>query len=309
MIKTKFFKSLVIIVIMVTFLGFPRVSYGALVSWPDMVGFSFKQVLETIMSTIQNMMRGALKQAAVQMINNSVNKMISGSSSSGSLIVNDPYAFLYTEPDKKAMLYMKDFWKYSQSGRGSGDYVSSDSGSEGVSQNYSTYLVKQAEQAITPQQAKPCDISASKLVNQFDFRTFSGYLETNCNTFGYNQATQETHSAIQEQYRQEAAQRYQVGRGFKDVEKNGQVVTPGSTIQEMQAQVQDIGNKVVASSTSIPEVITSLVSKIATQAIRQGIGNAQSNSQKNSSSSSNFQSSLNNQSNQNGPGTFFKPRY
>lgn len=68
--------------------------------------------------------------------------------------------------------------------------------------------------------------------------------------------------------------------GYKPVTKNGQVVTPGSTIEAIQANSLDLGNKIIANAQSIPQVMAALVTRLMTKTITQGIGDAQMKVQK-----------------------------
>ena len=65
------------------------------------------------------------------------------------------------------------------------------------------------------------------------------------------------------------------GEGFTGKEVNGQTVTPGSLVKESMANTEDIGNKIIAGASSIPEIMTAVISKLVTKSIQNGIGNVQ----------------------------------
>jgi hypothetical protein len=260
-----------------------------------------KQMMEQIDRQIYGAIMGALKQAAVETINQSVSTMISDGGSGGSLIVeNVPDEFFY-KPAQETAIYMNDWFKMTQRGKGSSANYLAAGGGEGVIGSYTKQLELQARSAtIDQQEPPPCEISdPSSMFSQGNWRQFDYFISNpNCN-MGYVLRAQEETMNTYNQKQTEAIAKFIAYGGFRAQEENGQVITPGSTIKDTYSNVQDLGNKIIAGANTIPEVITAVVTKIATQAIRQGIGNAQRNVQRdinniNSGYSKEFNSSVSN---------------
>jgi signal transduction histidine kinase len=98
-------------------------------------------------------------------------------------------------------------------------------------------------------------------------------------------------------------------KGFLPQKSGSSIVTPGSTIADIQSQVEDLGNKILAAAETPAEVITSLVTKLVTKTIRQGIGQVQQKVQREiNSATSNFSKQIKSSSQMN-PGQLYKPKY
>lgn len=264
-----------------------------------------KQMLEKIYDQIQGMILGALKQAAVEMINNSVSNMITGGGASGSLLISDPYDFIFGESRRKAIVSVDHFLNNMVQGRSSISNYST--GGEGVRGNYYTYLAENAKKSILPGRRPSCEIiDPHKMFDEGNWRTFNRFLMPHCNPFGVELMAQEYFDKTEQSNQKLAESRYIAGGGFKDVESGGKVTTPGSIIKDIEAQTQDVGNKVLSNARSIPEVIVAVVTKIITKTIKQGIGNAQRNIQK---EISNTTGKLNLELRNRPPTKFFKPPF
>lgn len=277
-----------------------------------------KQTMERIDLEIHGAIMGALKQAAVQTINSSVGAMISGGGGSGgAMFITDWNDYLVGQPLKKTELYMNDFFTLTTRGSGSSsNYVSSSGSGEGVSGSYANYLVNQAKKLTTESSIPQTDISnyvsdPSKMFSAGNWRGFSAFVSNPANNpFGYTLMSQSAYQEKLEKEKDEARTKAMSYQGYTAKESNGRVITPGSTIASMQANVQDLGNKIIASAQNVPEVITAVVTKIATNAIRQGIGNAQRNVQREINNvTSGVRRDVNEAVQQSGPGTIFKPSY
>ncbi|GBE16620.1 hypothetical protein BMS3Abin15_00442 [bacterium BMS3Abin15] len=240
---------------------------------------NLKQMMEKIYDQIQGMILGALKQAAVETINNSVNSLITSGGASGSLLISDPYDFIFGESRRTAVVSVDHFLNNLVRGRSSISNYST--GREGVRGNYYTYLAENAKRSIIPGSKPPCDIGdPHKMFDEGNWRSFNRFLMPHCNPSGVELMAQEFFYETEQANQRVAEARYRAGGGFRDVESGGQVTTPGSIIKDIQSQTQDVGNKILASAKSVPEVITAVVTKIITKTIKQGIGNAQRNIQK-----------------------------
>lgn len=274
----------------------------------------WKQTMEKIDEQIKGVIMGALKTAANEMLNNTVDNLISGGGSRGSLIISNPHDFLYTQPDRKAALYMNDFFTLTTRGTSSmSNYATrADQGTVG---NYSNYLVRQAKLSIegafprTDIQQYASD--PSQMFAQGNWRGFNAFISNPANNpFGLTLIAQSVNEALREQFRGEAASRYAAGKGYADVEKNGQIVTPGSTIASIQEGAKNLGNQIIAAAQNPAEVISSVLAKIVTKTMLTGIGMAQRTVQREITNvTSGVRRDVNQTVQSSGPGAIFQPRY
>jgi len=286
-----------------------------------------------MMDEIANTLLGSLKQAAFQTINNTVNNAIS-QGASGPMFITNWEDFLINDPQRKADLYMNDFFSSITSGRGGFSYSSSRSifglsynasgekiagestmregifpSSEFIGNNYQNLLVEGARNITINSSIPKCEVTDPsgmfKDNNWSQFATIVGV--DSCNKFGFNNIAQTTYSSIIEKEQKVNSAIGQAGQGFLPKMSGNTIITPGSTIAAIQAQTEDLGNKIIAAAKSPQEVITSLVTKLATRTIQQGIGQAQQYAQR----------EINNQMNgytqqirrQTDPRNIFKPNY
>jgi hypothetical protein len=277
-------KYLLIIFILVFVLTVPKNAHA--VAWPDIIGNAFGATLDEMFKQIQGMIMGAAKQAAVQAIESQVSNIISGgkSGSGGALFITDPNQFLNIDPQKQTKLFMNDFFTMTTRGTNSATNYASNQASGAIG-NYSNYLVQQAKQSIggaLPQtNLQEYTTDPSDLFGQGNWRAFSAYISNPANNpYGYTLMAEEAYQAKLEQEQQEAMAKFIAFQGYKGVEKNGKIVTPGSTVKDIYSQIQDIGNKVLADASTIPEVITAVVTRIVTKTITQGIGDIQTSMDK-----------------------------
>lgn len=151
----------------------------------------------------------------------------------------------------------------------------------GLGGNYENYLINQAKK-ITIEQLNPkTDIrnyvsDPSQMFSTGNWRAFTSFISNPANNpFGFSLIAQEEyHSKLaQEQMiRQTEGAAY---KGFKALKSGENILTPGSTIADIQSQTEDLGNKILAAAETPSEVITSLVTRMLTKTIQQGIGQAQ----------------------------------
>ena len=117
----------------------------------------------------------------------------------------------------------------------------------------------------------------SQMFVQGNFKNMSLYLSGINNPFAFNLNAEQEFQKTLSQEVEKAKTMATAGAGFIGNVANGKVLTPGSIVKESVANAQDLGNKIIAGSTKLPEVLTAVVSQIITQSIQQGIGNIQAN--------------------------------
>lgn len=251
-----------------------------------------EESLRKIARQIEGAILGALKASAIQLLNTQVGQLIGGSSAGGSAIISDWREFLYSEPEQKVRVYMEDFYAQSTKGRSSSsNYDSPYSLANGTNPrlgSYSARLVEGAKASLsTPYQASNLEeISPDPeaALAEGDLRTLNAFFANPMNNpFGYTLAAQSYERSVREMEQQQQIVKA-VASGYKPIESNGKTILPGSTIGQMVANANDIGNKVVAAASNPAElasgVIVSLVNKTITNTIQKGIGNVQANIQR-----------------------------
>ena len=277
--------------------------------WPS-IDPIIKTALEKVVEMVQGMMMGMLKQAAVQAINKQMGSMIGGSNSKNAMFITNWADFLVQQPINQAGIYINDY--ISQTTKGTGSVSGyKPAGSEGVSNtSYASQLAQGAtaltsEAPKTPQMTYTSD--PSQMFSDGTFKSMSSYLSGVNNPWAYNLDVQSKYQQEIENQKQIAQTRAISYQGFTGTQKNGMIITPGSLTKEATANAQDLGNKIVAGATHMPEVLTAIVMQMATQSIQQGIGGIQSSIQKEvTSTASKATQQKNSQVQSQGPSVLYK---
>jgi hypothetical protein len=244
-----------------------------------------KQMLEKIQKQIDGLLLGTLKSTAISLLNTRVASLVGGSSKSASLVISDWRAYLYQEPGQKSLLAYDAFKSATLKGRSSG--FSSATGG----QSYESYLEKFADNHVLASGAANSTTLLSELssdpiksADDGDFRVISAMYASESDPIGYALRAEKAKMIAQSQYQNEAELKA-MSSGYKGVQdKAGNTILPGSTIGQMVADVQDIGNKVIASAQNPTElvggVITTLANRMITNLIQSGLGKVQASIQR-----------------------------
>ena len=276
----------------------------------NLAAASLKQVMEVIYTTIQGAIKGALKQAAVEMINDTIGNMMSGAGGTqGTMFITNWDDELIYAPAKKTDIYMDKLLKARYKGRSS-DYRASGQG-EGVQANYFAYMDQTVRGSLknSSSQANVYD-SCKDPMNPFAQEDMRCWMEVAGMPMNDVLEFQQLSMATYEQEQTKAITQAEAYNGFKARKSGDYVITPGSTLQDIQSQTEDIGNKILANATSIPEIITSVVTRLVTKTINQGIGNVQRSIQKEINNTvGNVQQDITNQMQTFGPASYFMPVY
>jgi multidrug efflux pump subunit AcrA (membrane-fusion protein) len=269
---------------------------------------------ERITYYMDRIVLAALKQAAADTMTSTVDAIVYGRSSGGAMYITNWEDYLYTAPQDEAALYLKDFLNTSVRGTAAvADYAAAETGQMGKS--YATQLIDNVYTSImgsaNPQANAPqCD-SPSQMFNNGSWRGYMAYTSSaNCRPEG---SELKARMAYQKQYdlkREVAKTQAEAYSGFRATTKNGQVITPGSIVKDIQSNVEDLGNKMLAAAESAPEVIIDAVVKRMAKSLAMGIGNAASGVQREITNPlASTRRDIENKIRVNGPGTVFKPKY
>jgi hypothetical protein len=303
--------------------------------WPVdwALGAGLNSMLDEMKEAIKRAAVAALKEEAAKMINEKVGNAISQGNGNGALFITNWSDFLIDQTAEKVDLYMNDFFSQLSQGRSSGDYssvsglLSSANGnqrvagastmregvvkgvnSSSIGGNYLKALEEEAKNMTVDFSISSCPQNDfSSMFSGDTWASTSTFFEVDtCNKFGFNNVA--ISAFLSETAKQQKIAEVQgvAYKGFLPSMSGDSVITPGSTIGDMESQAQDVGNKIIASANSIPEVIASLVTRMATQTIKQGIGKAKSSADKSDVSNSNYSQQSTNSAN---PSQTYKPSF
>jgi len=268
-------------------------------AWTEIPGQIFKQTLEKIDYNLNGIILGTLKMQAARMLDQQVSKLIGGTVGSGAMFITNWESFLITEPQRQADRYVNDYLSQLTRGRGSySSYVSvprsyvlgaSDSkNNEGFfggkvlgsddevysSGNYYEELLNVGKSA-TSERVEPqitYEESPAYMFSDGNFKKMNLYLSGINNPWAFDIYAQNKYQEYLQNQKQIASDQAKAYSGYKGTMRNGVIVTPGSLTAQTIANVQDMGNKIIAAATHPAEIISSVVSNIVTKAMLSGIG-------------------------------------
>ena len=256
---------------------------------PTAAGLMTSMIAE-IQQAIKGALLGSLKAAAIQMLNNQIERLIGGNSVGQALFITDYKEFLYESSQQQAQIYMNTFFSDMTRGKyASANYSGvGDIGSE-IEGNYLSYLMAQAEEATTNIPKNTYDLddyvpNPEVMFETGDMRGFAAFYG-NCanNPLCFTAKAEEAYQGFLTSEIESAKVKAQ-SSGFSPQEVGGKVVTPAGTIESLAANVQDIGNQVIATAENpgaiIGGVITSMVNRTVTKLVQRGVGKVQANIQR-----------------------------
>jgi hypothetical protein len=284
--------------------------------WGEIINAVLTEELAEIYDEVQGVILGAQKQAAIQSLNNQVSDIVGGSSTDDSKVIGDYSDFIYDKPTEKTKLYVNDLIDQSLDERGS--YSGYEPNNEGFGSSEGGNYYAQLKQITQDDIINPTDpkvtYSGDPGQNMFSDGNLGKFLSYTSPYNINNSWNYESHFEYEYEKKltkeQDAARtEAQAGGGYASTRQGDTIVTPGSLIGANMANVQDIGNNVIANAQHMPEIITSLVQQMITQTIQNGIGNAKQNAQREnnqnqSSQNSSGSSYYDDSSNQSGSASF-----
>ena len=285
----------VFLLVFFCFSGAPK----AQAAW--MVGI--ESVIQTglleVMQMIKSLLVGTMKQQAVNMLNSQIDNLAGQGNDGQPVFITDWEDYLINEPMDQTNIYMQDY--VSQMTRGKNTYSGySTEGFTGPS-NYSADLsqsVKPLSREDVPQITYEGD--PSQMLDSGNLKNMELYLSGVNNPWAFDIAVQSKQQQVFENKKFEAQSKGLANEGFPGTE-----TSPGILIKETMANAQKIPNDILASASSIPEVISSLVSQMISRSITQGFSSVQRSISKDSSSQSRYNSSVNSAIEEDGPGARF----
>jgi hypothetical protein len=298
--------------------------------------------LEEGLDQILVLATGAAKQAAVKMITVNVYSAVSGGSGGGGTkFITNWQDTLTAAPKKEASLYIEQLTKKSTQMKGSSLYKSASSaligaqfegvGEEGLaeyfqsprfvdsvsaqydfadgSKDYAATLQEIGQNIVDEEEDEdPCDITyednnTGYIFEDGTFENFSTYMEGTNNPWSYEACVKNAYEEKLAELKKEAETKAVAYQGFVETGLNDMVSYPGILVKEKIANIENMGNEVIANANGLGEVIVSAVMKMGMDAMNKGIGNVQSQTQKKITDvSSKASSQVQNQVKTSGPG-------
>lgn len=250
---------------------------NAMAAWPDIIGLSYKQMMEEVSTTLRATLLAALKQAALQIIVDTVNNAISGVTQAGSLFIQDWEDYLFKTPQGNASAYMNDFFTITTRGKSSGSFASACGGT-----SFSEWRAAGAIEGMNveidfTEWQSDFEEYACGAINMFEDKTWEAYnkfMEPNNNPIAYELQAQSIYQKkLEEEKKSAEAQAIAYG-GFIAQKENGMVITPGSLIEGMTISANTIDNIMLANADDVAEMASAVAGKIASTVIKQGVGMA-----------------------------------
>lgn len=268
------------IILISVFLTAPKPASA--MAWPDIGNAFMETMLENVWEQIKAALMGALKKAAVETMNETVNNLISGTTQAGSLFITDWEDYLFNSPAGATNSYMNDFFTVTTRGRSVGSYSNSCGDF-----NFTEWRTSRAKDYVatfdyTSLQDDFTELACSPL-QMFDdggWAAYEAFMEIKNNPIGYELMAQSVYEEKLNQEKEEAAIQAQSYAGFVSQKtQEGVVITPGSLIKEITAAANTMDNDALTNATNPGEIAAIVVGKIATDVIKNGIGKARQNVQ------------------------------
>lgn len=256
-----------------------------------------KQMMEKIADTIQGMIMGALKEAAAQNINSTVNSLISGGGMGSAGFIQDWDHTLFRQPAIDTELELDDIFEFMVRGKSSSSNYTSSSGLTIAPRIRSSEF-------IGPQIDRDQYCDGSK----FSWSCYAAIATNPANTASGRELYLEGERLrIAEEKQQAEAIKAIAYGGFTGTETaDGITVTPGSVTEGIAIDAQTLGSKILSDAESIPEVIVATLTRLVSKTIQSGIGNARRNIQK---EINNTTGKFNSEISKKVPNELFKPSF
>ncbi|MDH4329933.1 MAG: hypothetical protein OEV93_00040 [Candidatus Moranbacteria bacterium] len=240
---------------------------------------------QRIFDEVKEALVSALRTAAIEMINDTVNNLISGATQTSALFITDWEEYLFSSPKARSSMYMNDFFTVTNRGRSSSSGYASGCGKDNFTKwrsagaRQSTDIVVDWSNLQSDFEEYAC--SVQNAIEEGGWAAFDALFEPNNFPPAYALIAEDIKSQRQEELEKEAEIQAIAYHGYKaTVGSDGKtVLTPGSLTKDIQADSLAMSGESLANADSVGGVVGATVGKILTSVIKQGVGNAQKNAQ------------------------------
>lgn len=247
-----------------------------------------KQALENMEKQIWEASEVAAKQAAVMIVNDSIQMLMTGNNGQ-SLVISNPLDYLFGEPHKQAASFMDSFFSITARGRDSaGNYHAF--GSSGGKMSYEGELVNGARASLGLGGSNSgsaqinlrnyCPNDPKDIFGNGDWRCYNAITSHPLNNpYGYTLAAQSAYASQYARAQQTANAKFIANKGVRNItDSKGNVLTPGSFVFEVQVGSLKLPLDMLANADGSAAVtfMQAAATKVIISTIQQGIGYARS---------------------------------
>lgn len=262
-----------------------KVSAGA---WGESAASNFGSVamgrmMEVLYDQIQAALVQALKQAAIEMITDTINNMIAGTTEAGAMFITDWEDYLFNGPKTQTSLYMNDFFSITAQGRTGANYRSNCGSS--FSDWRTSYAKNRTEVRVDLSNLKSdfedvaCD--AAEMFEDGTWEAFDRFLRAKNNPTSFSMIANGVMEERERKFQKQAEVQSVAYQGFiATYSDDGKIVlTPGSTIKDIESHVNELPGDALVNAQRPGEIVGAIVGQLVGTVIKQGIGNIQGNIQ------------------------------
>ncbi|MFC1622823.1 hypothetical protein ACFL2R_03760 [Patescibacteria group bacterium] len=241
------------------------------------------QMMDVIYDQIQAALVQALKQAAIEMITDTINNMIAGTSEAGAKFITNWEDYLFNGPKTQTSLYMNDFFSITAQGRSGANYRSSCGASFSDWRN--SFAKNQVEVRIDLSKLKSdfedvaCD--AAEMFEDGTWEAFDVFMRSKNNPTSFSMMADGVKEERERKFEKQAEVQSIAYQGFTaSFSDDGKfVLTPGSTIKDIESHVNELPGDALVNAEKPGEIVGAIVGQLVGSVIKQGIGNIQGNIQ------------------------------
>jgi len=236
-------------------------------AWIAAIDPMIKQAMEVMYRMIDKIGGGVMKQATAVALYKTMAKFVEGSSSGGSLFVQDWKEQLIQLPRDNSDNRINDLISKTVSGRGGQNY-------EGFGGDYLQTITKVAKAATSEKKAPRVNYEGNprEMFSQRDgFQKLTEYFSGINHPVASKNYFESEDARIMAEETKLAEVPRDAYAGFMPAGGLDNVSIPGSLLKDNIANIQDIGNKVLAGSDGMAEtMITAILNQIITQMMLKG---------------------------------------
>lgn len=286
--RKRYIKILSVIIIFQTlFFSASPVAYAGI---PTSVLVDVPAILNWAKEYITQIAVAALKKAAINMIMSKVaNTVGNGSNGSGAMFITDWRDAIESQPEKATKIQMQNL--FSSMGAGAGtNYVAAD-GSEG----YVSGMIAGASASVLdssiPEVINLAEYGVNDISEVFSgnnmraFLTAFGSTSKIGNEIEYKLYAKEQENKFMDINRRIAETQAIANSGYYSKLSGNNVVTPGASIRDLVASAQNAPFVALASSSTLFEAVSSLVSRTIATTVNKGFGSNKQSKEKTDTSS------------------------
>lgn len=249
--------------------------------WPG-VDPAIELGLTAVYDTIQGIIMGAMKQAAIVMLNRQIDSLAGSGSGGEPAFITNWENYLIRDTKNRTKLYMNDYLSQMTRGRNSRSGYSAEgfSGSNG----YVARMAKNSEAQLEEKIPEPTyEGDPSRMFESGNFKNMEHYLSGTNNPWAFQASVEaEQQKKLEEEkfIAQSQAIAYQGFKGAPAGEDSKSVSSPGILTKEIIASTQRMPGEAITSAKSMQEVIVAVVGQVVSKSIQQGFSSVQRKIQK-----------------------------